>query len=100
MDAGAKLRDIPLDVVYCSMLIRAQTTALISLAAHNSQQAPMVVRDTDESMPHLRGLRQHTRKMNEVSHSDVIPMYCSNQLNERDFGDVQGVYSSQQGEVS
>lgn len=99
MDAGAKLRDIPLDVVYCSMLIRAQTTALISLAAHNSQQAPMVVRDTDESMPNKRGLRQHTRKMHEKSWSEVIPMYCSNQLNERDFGDVQGVYSTEQGEL-
>ncbi len=97
MAAGKKMKHIPLDVVYCSMLTRAQTTALISLACHNSKKAPLIVRDSEDEAS--RGITKKMEKINEKSHSEIIPMYCSNLLNERGFGDLQGVYESAQAEM-
>jgi len=60
--AGRALQTLPLDVVYSSMLIRAQMTALIALASHDSEQTPLLVRDEpDAKQP--RGLRVHTARM-------------------------------------
>jgi len=96
MNAGKVLKDLPIDVVYCSMLVRAQTTALIALAAHEDQKAPLLVKDTDPSNVEERGLRAHKKKMSEASHQTVIPVYCSKLLNERSFGYLQGMYEHQQ----
>jgi len=94
MQAGRHLKDLPIDVVYCSMLIRAQTTTLIALATHEDGKAPLLVRDTDS--PEARGLRAHTRQMSEGAHQTVLPVYCSHLLNERNFGILQGMYEWEQ----
>jgi 2,3-bisphosphoglycerate-dependent phosphoglycerate mutase len=96
IQAGHRLRQIPLDLVYSSMLIRAQMTALIALAGHDSQMAPLIVKDTDASLPDQRGIRAHMRKMHEGAHSEVIPVYSSYQLDERDFGEMQGMHQNEQ----
>jgi len=92
--AGHLTKNIDIDVVYCSMLIRAQTTALIALAAHNRNKVPLLVRDTKER--DKRGLRAHTTKIFEGSHQEVIPMYCSYDLDERDFGKLAGMFEAEQ----
>jgi len=93
--AGKALRELPIDVVYCSMLIRAQTTTLIALASHQEKKAPLLVRDS-ETEPDKRGLRAHKAKMSKGSHQTVLPVYCSYQLNERSFGELQGMYEWEQ----
>jgi 2,3-bisphosphoglycerate-dependent phosphoglycerate mutase len=107
--AGHALQTLPLDVVYSSMLIRAQMTALIALASHDQEQTPLLVRDEpDSSQP--RGLRAHVARMyqppapnDEESSGEyeeetnrIIPVYCSHALNERDFGDLQGMHNREQ----
>lgn len=112
IEAGHRLKSLPFDVVYCSMLIRAQMTALIALASHDSEQTPLIVRDNpDPNAP--RGLnKEHLSKLapgraaktaGEVDGADeetetnaIIPVYCSHSLNERDFGDLQGMHSKVQ----
>jgi len=94
LNAGKSLRDTPIDVVYCSMLIRAQTTTLLALASHQDGKAPLLVRDNDQA--DKRGLRAHKAKMSKGSHQTVLPVYCSHQLNERSFGILQGMYQWEQ----
>jgi 2,3-bisphosphoglycerate-dependent phosphoglycerate mutase len=110
IEAGHRLKSLPFDVVYCSMLMRAQMTALIALASHDSEQTPLIVRDNpDKNSP--RGLRaEHLSKMlvttpaneeetsgeNESETNAILPVYCSNSLNERDFGELQGMHSRMQ----
>lgn len=109
-EAGHRLKKIPIDVVYSSMLIRAQMTALIALASHDHQQTPLIVRDNPDPNAQ-RGLRAHTQRLynppstleeselaNEVEEevNRVIPVYCSNNLNERDFGVLQGMHNREQ----
>jgi len=90
------------------MLIRAQMTAMIALATHDSEQTPLIVRDNPDPNG-LRGLRQHTARMhqpplpddsgnfeNEDETNRVIPVYCSHALDERDFGTLQGMHSKMQ----
>lgn len=96
MAAGANLRELPIDIVYCSMLVRAQTTALIALATHEDGKAPLLVRDTDPSNTKERGFRAHKRQMQQSSHQTVLPVYCSHLLNERSFGYLQGMFQTQQ----
>lgn len=109
IEAGHRLKQLPLDVVYCSMLIRAQMTALIALASHDSEQTPLIVRDNPDPNA-VRGLRAHLQRMhnptpaeeeettgeNEDETNRVIPVYCSHSLNERDFGALQGMHSRMQ----
>lgn len=112
IQAGRRLKSLPFDVVYCSMLIRAQMTALIALASHDSEQTPLIVRDNpDPKAP--RGLRrEHLSKLpnrsamaaatanangeEEMETNVIVPVYCSHSLNERDFGDLQGMHSKVQ----
>lgn len=91
------------------MLVRAQMTALIALATHDSEQTPLIVRDNPDPKG-TRGLRQHTTRMhsppvaedeettgeNEDETNRVIPVYCSHNLDERDFGTLQGMHSRMQ----
>ena len=112
IEAGRRLRSLPIDVVYCSMLIRAQMTALIALASHDDEQTPLLVRDNPDPSA-ARGLRAHVSKIYapappqqqpqqpspphaESEVNRVIPIYCSNMLNERDFGTLSGMHSSEQ----
>lgn len=78
------------------MLIRAQTTALIALASKEDDKVPLIVRDTDPSQKDKRGIRAHKRKIHEAKHQDILPMYCSFDLNERSFGKIQGMFKAEQ----
>lgn len=84
-------------------------TALIALASHDSEQTPLIVRDNPDPNA-ARGLRAHLQRMhnpiqaeeeettgeNEDETNRVIPVYCSHALNERDFGNLQGMHSRMQ----
>lgn len=84
-------------------------TALIALASHDSEQTPLIVRDNPDPNA-VRGLRAHLQRMhnppqandeettgeNEDETNRVIPVYCSHALNERDFGELQGMHSRMQ----
>jgi len=110
IEAGHRLKHLPFDVVYCSMLMRAQMTALIALASHDSEQTPLIVRDNPDPNS-VRGLRAHLARMHsptraneeettgeneEEETNSIVPVYCSYSLNERDFGNLQGMHSRMQ----
>lgn len=88
-------------------------TALIALASHDSEQTPLIVRDNPDPNSN-RGLRAQLAQAhawtpnnsaqswvmpkteppeNEDETNRVIPVYCSNLLNERNFGELQGMHS-------
>lgn len=94
LKAGARLRHIPLDVVFSSTLIRAQTTALITLASHSSGKTPMLIRNCNRNAE-----LEFESAIHKDAVADIIPVYCSNNLNERDFGLLQGMHHSEQNRV-
>ena len=76
--AGEKLKKENIDVVYVSSLIRAQQTALLALSSYP--------RDTVL-------INQHSIKRDwQEYHSDkILPVYEDWRLNERFYGDLQGL---------
>jgi len=69
--AGKLMAKMPIDVVFTSALIRAQMTAMLALMER--AQVPCMVQK-DVAMP-----------------ADLIPVYAAWQLNERMYGELQGL---------
>ncbi len=83
LDAGARLADEPIDVVFTSTLVRAQMTVTLALLHHRSGKVP-VFQHTDEraswSQIHSPEMLRRT-----------IPVHTAWQLNERMYGKLQGL---------
>ncbi|RHY50486.1 hypothetical protein DYB30_002983 [Aphanomyces astaci] len=89
LEAGHALQHIPLDLVFCSQMDRARTTVAIALSSHDSGKTPVVVHSSPLSAPVFDDLVEpHPTRF-------VLPVYVTSALNERHFGSLQGVPSTQ-----
>lgn len=83
-NAGRRLADIPIDVIFCSTLIRGIMTAMLAMAVRNDGKTPVVV--------HSEGkLASWATIYSDKAKADTIPVYCSDALNERMYGELQGL---------
>ena len=81
--AGVELADTPIDVAFTSTLMRAQQTAMIALAQHNSKKVPII-------LPHSEtDKKQQQIYANNIA-DESIPTYVDSRLNERQYGELQG----------
>lgn len=82
MLAGEAIKDLPIDCIFTSSLVRSLMTALLAMTHHNSKKIPYIVHDDPE--------QKHMSKIysDEVNH--MIPLYRSSALNERMYGELQG----------
>lgn len=85
LDAGERIAHIPFHVIYTSTLIRAQMTAVLAMSKHKSGQVPCFVHEHDEN--HLKMAKIN----NKAAEQDLVFVYTSDQLNERMYGDLQGM---------
>jgi 2,3-bisphosphoglycerate-dependent phosphoglycerate mutase len=88
LEAGDQMADIHIDVVFCSVLSRAISTACIALSKHHSGLSPLVVAKNgsyEDGMKKVAKLPPHC----------VMPIICAAELNERCFGDLEGVPSTE-----
>lgn len=82
---GKKIRDIKIDVIYVSSLIRAQMTAFLAMLDHSSGKTP-ILQHADNSK-----LQQWAKIHNVETKDDAIAVYQAWELNERMYGDLQGL---------
>lgn len=87
---GESIAELTIDEVHTSTLIRAQMTAMIALAQHSSGATPVF------QYPESEGGDENQRKMTEWSQirgnsDNTIPVNVSWRLNERMYGDLQGL---------
>lgn len=82
--AGEILKKEPIDIVFCSVLVRAIMTAMISLAEHSSGKTP-VIQHTEGEMARLGTI------FSEKTRKNTIPVFLSEALNERMYGSLQGL---------
>ncbi len=85
MEAGKKIAHIPIDVVYVSTLIRAQMTAMIAMVEHETGKVPVFQPKHDEKLS--AWYKIHSTK----AARDTIPVIPAWELNERMYGDLQGL---------
>ncbi|MGD2168863.1 MAG: 2,3-bisphosphoglycerate-dependent phosphoglycerate mutase [Chlamydiota bacterium] len=83
VEGGKKIKDIPIDVIFTSSLIRAQMTAFIAMLHHESKKTPVFVH-------HEKKLQEWGTNYSETSSKETIPVYYSWHLNERMYGKLQG----------
>lgn len=79
---GVKIKDVAFDRVYTSTLIRAELSAMLILEQNQHQKIPYIVHDTLELNFHI---------YDESAKKDLIPVYRNAALNERMYGQLQGM---------
>ncbi len=84
IDAGIKIKDIPIDVVFVSTLIRAQMTAMLALSQHGSDKTPILIHEGDDKVAQWSKIYSHETQ------AYCTPVYVAWELNERMYGELQG----------
>lgn len=82
---GKKIAHISIDVIFMSSLIRAQMTAMIAMAVHKSGKVPYVLH------PHQGNLERWAQIYSPQAEEKCIPVITAWQLNERMYGQLQGM---------
>lgn len=85
LEGGKKIAHIPVDVIFMSSLIRAQMTAMLAMAVHKSGKVPYVLH------PHQGKLENWSGIYSSKSEENCIPVITAWQLNERMYGQLQGM---------
>lgn len=83
--AGEKIKEIPIDVIFTSSLIRAQMTIPFALFRHKSGKMPVFLH------PDQGKLSEWEQVYSEETKKSLIPVYQSWELNERMYGRLQGL---------
>ncbi|RJU94342.1 MAG: 2,3-bisphosphoglycerate-dependent phosphoglycerate mutase [Candidatus Poseidoniales archaeon] len=93
LDGGRKISHLPIDEVHTSALIRAQMTAMLALSQHQSTLTPIFQYEaSSESLSSNEGKMAAWAQMNsDADSSQVLPVFASWKLNERMYGDLQGL---------
>lgn len=83
--AGEEIKNLPIDVVYTSTLIRAQMTATLAMSRHSSNK-PLV-------FMHAGGKEKEwgAETCSKETLNQCIPTHMSWHLNERYYGKLQGM---------
>ncbi len=85
LQAGQLIKDLQIDVIFTSSLIRAIMTAMLAMASHKSGKTPII------QHPGEGELHDWAKSFQEDAESSVIPVFRSSNLNERMYGKLQGL---------
>ena len=85
IEAGKRISEIPIDKVYISTLSRAQITAMIALSEHKSGKVPVILHEREGRLENWSTIHDDMAKAN------TIPVISAWELNERFYGDLQGL---------
>jgi 2,3-bisphosphoglycerate-dependent phosphoglycerate mutase len=85
LDAGKQLADIAIDKVYVSTLERAMMTAMLALSEHNSGRVPVIAHSENTQLAEWGNI------YDEASKRNALPVEKASELNERMYGELQGL---------
>ncbi|KAI4307363.1 hypothetical protein L6164_030563 [Bauhinia variegata] len=85
IEAGKRIDSIPVDVIFTSALIRAQMTAMLAMTQHRRRKVPVVLHNESEQA------RAWSQIFSEDTKKQSIPVIAAWQLNERMYGELQGL---------
>lgn len=90
--AGDSISEIPIDVIITTTLVRAQMTAFLAMSKHHSKKVPVVMHTGEGKMDEWSKIYSETTK------SEIIPVYYTSELNERNYGELQGLNKAETAE--
>ena len=79
--AGEIIKNLPIDYIFTSTLVRILMTALLAMTNHLSKKIPYIVHEERPDM---------SRIYSEKEAQQMIPLFQSSALNERMYGELQG----------
>ena len=85
LKAGLFFAHTPIQAIYVSTLIRAQMSALLAVSVHTGTTTPCMLH------PQEAPFQEWTQICNEQTQKECIPIVAAWQLNERMYGDLQGM---------
>ena len=85
LEAGKKISDIPIDVIFTSSLMRAQMTATLAMSVHKSGKVPVFKDHLPANMSDWDTI------YSEEAKKSCIPVICAWEINERMYGKLQGL---------
>jgi len=85
LKAGPKIENIPIDIIFCSTLTRTQMTIPLALLHHKSGKIPVFMHPGEGKFDEWSQI--HSEEMKKK----IIPVYSAWELNERMYGQLQGL---------
>ncbi|XP_020255667.1 uncharacterized protein LOC109832677 isoform X1 [Asparagus officinalis] len=85
IEAGKRISNIPVDMIYTSALIRAQMTAMLAMTQHRRKKVPIIMHNESEQA------KTWSQMYSEETQNQSIPVVTAWQLNERMYGELQGL---------
>ncbi|KAE9458930.1 hypothetical protein C3L33_09168, partial [Rhododendron williamsianum] len=85
IEAGKRISNIPIDVIHTSALIRAQMTAMLAMTQHRRKKVPIIMHNESEQA------KSWSQIFSEETDKQCIPVVTAWQLNERMYGELQGL---------
>ena len=92
LDGGKQIADIPIDVVWTTTLVRAQMTAMLAMSQHKSDRVPVIIHDEASKQG------EWSRTFAENATETTVPVYTCWELNERMYGELQGLNKAETAE--
>lgn len=83
--AGRKIKDIPIDVIITTTLMRAQMTAMLAMSLHSSGKTPVILHPENSKLEAWGTIYSKEAKQH------IIPVITCWELNERMYGELQGL---------
>ena len=90
--AGEAISEIPIDIIITSSLVRAQMTAFLAMSKHHTNKVPVVLHAGEGK------LEEWSRIYSEETQSEIIPVIRTSELNERAYGELQGLNKAETAE--
>ena len=85
LEGGRRIQHEPIDIIFTSTLIRAQMTAMLAMTFHHSNKVPIILH------PGEGRLEEWGQIYSSLAASQTIPVIRAWELNERMYGELQGV---------
>lgn len=85
LQSGREIQEIPIDIIFTSTLIRGIMTAMLAMSLHSSKRVPVVLH------PGEGKLEEWGRCYNPSVAEELIPVIRAWELNERMYGELQGM---------
>ncbi len=92
IEGGKKIRDIPIDIIITTTLVRAQMTAFLAMSQHSSGKVPVVLH------PGEGKLEEWAQIYSPEAEKTTIPVIRCWELNERMYGELQGMNKAEMAE--
>lgn len=92
LEAGRQIAHVPIDVIITTTLVRAQMTAFLAMSEHETSKVPVVLH-TGEGK-----LEEWGKIYSEATAQHTIPVIRCWELNERMYGELQGLNKAETAE--